>query len=117
MREKRPFPSSGATEKLTRDTAEPDADRFLQRVAGEAEYVRTETEADGVQVPGAKFRMVRLQTDQKGGGTLARLLGVEGGRRVARQPGQLTPVDDEDVRVWFAQVRCRSEVSNRKEHQ
>lgn len=84
-----------------------DSNRLLQCVAGEAEYVGTEAEPDGVQVPAAELRMVGLEADEKCRRALAGLFRVEGRRRVAGQLGQFSPVHDQHVGSGLAQVRWK----------
>lgn len=66
-----------------------------------------QAEADRVQIPTAELRMVGLETNKERCGALAGLLGVERRRRVAGQPGQFSPVDDENVGARLLQVGCK----------
>lgn len=80
---------------------EQNARGTLHNVAGKADHVRAQTEADQVQplemaAPAGRIR-VPAQAQQKLAEALAGLAGVEDGRRVARQLGELAPVGDNDV--------------------
>lgn len=90
---------------------EQDAGRPVHNVAGEADHVGAQTEADQVQTPEllAPFGRIglRAQSQQELAETLARLAGVQDGGRIARQLGELAPVGDDDVGGGVAlQVSC-----------